>query len=119
MFEITPKSGASGAGALGRLQLGYTLPESAERQQQIAPMSGPKQEWAKVGLEFRFAIAMAEFGRILRDGQPENTAELDRLDTWVRANLTNDNGGYRTELLQNLDLAKAVVQSRVTGSESK
>ncbi len=116
MFELTP---GPGAGGLGRLQLDYTLPESGERQQLTALMSGTGQEWAKAGLEFRFAIAMAEFGRILRNGQPADTAELDRLEAWAQANLPEDTGGYRTELLQSLDLAKAVVQSQAVASEAK
>lgn len=116
MFEITP---SPGLGLLGRLQLGYTLPESGERQQQTAGLTGSGQDLAKTGVEFRFAIAMAEFGRILRNGEPADTVELDRLDAWVRENIANDTGGYRTELLQSLDLAKAVVASQSGGAGAK
>jgi len=119
MFEVMPKFGMSDQEALGRLQLGYTLPETGERQQQAAVLSGTGRTWAGTGMEFRFAIAMAEFGRILRNGRPADTTELDRLEGWVRENLADDAGGYRTELLQNLALARAVVQSQSTGTEAK
>ena len=62
---------------------------------------------------------MAEFGRILRNGQPVDTTDLDRLDAWVRENIADDTGGYRTELLQSLDLARAVVQSQAAGAAAR
>jgi hypothetical protein len=95
------------------------LPGSGERRQEAAGLSGDGKEMAQTSLEFRFAIAMAEFGRILRNGQPADTAELDRLEAWVRENLPNDTGGYRTELLQNLELAQAVVQSQAVEPEAR
>jgi len=119
MFELTPRSGVEHPGAVGRLQLGYILPGSGEHRQETAGLSGAGKEMAQTSLEFRFAIAMAEFGRILRNGQPADTAELDRLDAWVRENLPNDTGGYRTELLQNLELARAVVQSQAVEPEAR
>ena len=117
LFEVTPGLATDGSGGLGRLQLGYTLPETGELQQQTMALAGAEQAWSKTGLEFRFAVAMAEFGRILGAGQPGNTAELDRLEAWVRANLMEDAGGYRTELLQNLELARAMVQGPTAGVE--
>jgi len=119
MFELTPRSGMEHPGAAGRLELDYTLPGSGERRQEAAGLSGAGKEMAQTSLEFRFAIAMAEFGRILRNGQPGDTVELDRLEAWVRENLPNDTGGYRTELLQNLELAQAMVQSQAVEPAAK
>ena len=115
LFEVAPRL-AGGPGGLGRLALAYTLPETGERRQQDVALTVVEQDWARTGVEFRFALALAEFGRILRDGQPTDTTELDRLDAWVKANLADDTGGYRTELLQSLDLAKAVVLSQTAGA---
>ncbi|HWA25897.1 MAG TPA: YfbK domain-containing protein [Lacunisphaera sp.] len=110
LFEVTPRQ-PSGTGGLGRLDLAYVLPETGERKVETLELAPAEQGAAKTAVEFKFAVAMAEFGRILRAGRPKDTVDLDRLDDWVRANLANDAGGYRTELLENLALARTLVRS--------
>ncbi|HEX2861724.1 MAG TPA: YfbK domain-containing protein [Lacunisphaera sp.] len=116
LFEITPAPRARGTDPLGELQFDYTRPEAGDRWQQksVLPAWGPNM--APTSVEFRFALAMAEFGRILQGGQPGDASELNRLDDWVRANVTDDAGGYRTELLQNIELARAAVVVAASGA---
>lgn len=114
-YEITPQPGAGPEGAaLATLQVGYTLPASAQRQQSRLALTGVEQDWARTGMDFRYAVAMMEFARILEGGPAAGRAELERLEGWARVNLANDTGGYREEFLHALEQAKiAAAQSRL------
>ena len=114
LYEITPQPGTGPEGAaLATLAVGYTLPGSGQRQQSRLALTGVEQDWARTGMDFRYAVAMMEFARILEGGPAAGRAELDRLEGWTRANLANDTGGYREELLYALAQAKnAATQGR-------
>lgn len=107
IFEIKPTAeAASREGDWAQIRVAYGVPGFAGRKRSEQAVAGVASEWGRMGADFRFAVALAEFGRILRGEPVQGRADLDRLSTWVDGHLPDDAGGYRSELSHLLEQAK-------------
>ncbi len=112
LYEISPKPGIPGDARVATLEVSYRLPGAPMASDARREATGFVQEWTQIDPGFRFAIAWAEFGRILQAGQTQAGGALDRLEGWVQQTLPDDRGGYRSELLDNVTVARQAAAGR-------
>lgn len=103
LYEIELKPGT---GAWGEAQVNYRASGRAAAGRVQAALTAPVAEGVPTSPGFRFAVAMAELGRILQGERGTAAFALDRLEEWTKANLPDDSGGYRHDLLGTIVAAR-------------
>jgi hypothetical protein len=117
LYEFTPRDSAKAlAQGLGEVQVDYFAAHGAQPARLRQPVMATNGEWSRTTPGFRFAVAMAELGRILQGGPAAALAPLERLEAWVRENLPDDQGGYRRDLLDTITLARQIAAKKHEGS---
>lgn len=106
LYEVSLKPGVTDAAPVAKLNASYRLAGSPVDSHLMREGYGWVREWTQIDASFRFAVAWAEFGRILQGGSAGAGGGLDRLEAWVQRVLPEDKGGYRRELLDNVALAR-------------
>lgn len=100
---------AAPAGELAYVKLRYKRPgESASRLIEHPVRRGDTPPLAHSSTEFRFAVAIAGFGQILRGGRYTGHWTLADARALAATGLGNDRFGYRAEALRLMDLASAL-----------
>lgn len=110
LYEFDAR-GAIG-GEWGEVKVNYTHARTRESAQVVHVLEGRIADDARTSPEFRFAVAMAELGRVLHDAPERAPAALDRLEEWAATSLPDDAGGYRRELLETVALARGAATGR-------
>ncbi len=106
-YEFTLRDSAKApAQGWGEVQVDYFAARGAQPARLSQPVVATNDEWSRTTPGFRFAVAMAELGRILQAEPAGALAALERLEAWVRENLSDDAGGYRRDLLDTIALAR-------------
>jgi Ca-activated chloride channel family protein len=106
LYEVSLKPGLTEDVRIATLDASYRLPGAPAGSHTTRAGYGRVQEWSQIDAGFRFAIAWAEFGRILQGDSTGAAGGLDRLEDWVQRVLPEDKGGYRRELLDNVAMAR-------------
>ncbi len=109
LYEVQVKAGVPSIDRLAQLDVAYRLAGASAPAHVKRDIEAVIEEWTQLDPEFRFAIAWAEFARILQQPGIRTAVELDRLEKWVREFLPEDRGGYRRELLENVATTRELV----------
>ena len=113
LYEITLAPGASKArGDLLKVSVRYKKPDGIFSRKVDFPLADTRAPFAAASADFRFAAAVAHFGMILRDSPHRGTATIADTAAWAAAANTGseDPGGYRTEFLDLVRKAQALVE---------
>jgi Mg-chelatase subunit ChlD len=106
LYEVSLRPGVAAGARVATLDASYRLPGAAAGSRTTQAGYGWVRDWTQIDAGFRFAVAWAEFGRILQGSSTVAGGGLDRLENWVRLALPDDRGGYRSELLGNVTIAR-------------
>lgn len=87
----------------------YKLPEATESRLMEMAVPGEIQPWDRMGADFRFTAAVAEFGMLLRGSPHRGTVDFDTVLTLAERGLGTDPEGYRAEFI---DLVRRARQLR-------
>jgi len=66
--------------------------------------------FADASPDFKFAVAVAAFGMVLRDSPHKGASTLADVAAWGRAGIAGDAGGYRTEFISLVERARSIMQ---------
>lgn len=91
---------AVASGELMTLKLRYKAPDGDTSRLIERAVINPGQAARRVGNNFFFSAAVAEFGMILRDSDYKNTATLDQVMALARDAQGADPFGYRAEFIR-------------------
>ncbi|MCF7758996.1 MAG: von Willebrand factor type A domain-containing protein [Cephaloticoccus sp.] len=92
------------------LKIRYKAPEDTESQLLEYPLLDRGAGFAAASADFKFTAAVAGFGMLLRDSKTVDELSWSAVETWARAGVGNDAGGYRNEFLGLITKASALVQ---------
>jgi Ca-activated chloride channel family protein len=95
---------------LAFLRLRYKPSHNAKSQLLETPLlkANITSDLAKTSTDFRFAVAVAGFGQLLRGGQYTEDFSYDDVKKLAQAARGEDNTGYRSGFLSLIDLAKSL-----------
>jgi Ca-activated chloride channel family protein len=92
------------------LKVRYKEPTLAVSRKREFALVDAGARFADASADFKFAAAVAEFGMILRDSPHKGTATLAEVRAWAEAGTDDDVGGYRSEFVQLVRQAEALVR---------
>jgi len=96
-------------GELGSLRLRYKKPgANASERMDLVLRTDDVQPMAKVLPSFRFAVAVAGFGQLLRGGKYTGSLDYPVVRRLAQENIENDRFGYRHEFVRLIDLAQSM-----------
>jgi Ca-activated chloride channel family protein len=93
----------------------YKEPEADTSQLIKKPLTRQQMSQSVSG-DFQFAVAVAEFGLLLRNSQYKGTASYDHVLQSARASKGSDTYGYRAEMLDLVEKAQALDMRSSVGS---
>ncbi len=99
-----------GSGELLTLKLRYKAPDGDTSKLLEFPLRDTGAKFAAASTDFKFAVAVAAFGMILRDSPHKGGATLADVSAWASAGTGRDTGGYRSEFLGLVKLSEALVR---------
>jgi len=106
LYDFEWQAGSSPARPAGVVQVNYRPADGTRAGRVQRTFGAGETAWHRTSSGFRFAVALAELGRILQGDAAHAAPALDRLETWTKANLPDDAGGYRRHLLETVALAR-------------
>lgn len=104
LYEIGLTPGGTGAWAEARVD--YRVAGGTAAGRVLTALTASATDVTQTSPAFRFAVAMVELGRILQGERGTVGFALDRLEEWATANLPDDRGGYRRDLLGTIAAAR-------------
>ncbi|MBP9914294.1 MAG: VWA domain-containing protein, partial [Opitutaceae bacterium] len=97
-------------GELLTLKVRYKEPTGDVSSKLEFPLVDQGASFENASADFKLAAAVAGFGMILRDSSHKGAVTFAEVSAWVRASLTDDAGGYRSEFLGLVGRAEQLVQ---------
>lgn len=107
LYEVETADGIPAGAELLRLRVKYSAPRDGAPRQLEFPFRDRPASFEAASLDFKFAAAVAAFGMALHDSPEKRGFTLDQVAAWGRECLGDDVGGYRSEFLSLVELAKA------------
>jgi Ca-activated chloride channel homolog len=101
---------AAGSGELLTVKLRYKQPEGEVSQLLELPVRDAGLSYEQASADLKFAAAVAAFGMLLRDSPYRGTASFDGALELAEEGRGADPGGYRSELLELIRVAKGLAQ---------
>jgi len=113
-----PDKVKEGSDELLTVKLRYKEPDGVESQL-ITKILKPAAAGAVFSENFKQASAVAEFGLLLRKSQFKGSAKYQDVSDTLKGLKSEDKDGYRTELIQLVEKAKAMDETPVSGIQFK
>ena len=101
--EVKPEAAASNE--LMTVKLRYKLPDGDKSKLIEQPVPDTGLALAKTSNNFRWAMAVAAFGQILRQSKFSGSATLGNVLMWAKGAKGDDHFGYRAEFIQLVEKA--------------
>ena len=98
---------------LGTIKMRYKLPDEDVSTKLEQPIDGRVKTWKRSGDGVRFAMAVAEFGMLLKDSDYRHEASFDQVVELASNALNHDPEGYRAEfvrLVKSVQMMEDVVE---------
>ncbi len=105
----TPKTGSE---ELFIVKLRYKAPDSDTSSALEFPFARSIAEYGDASTDFQFASAVAGFGMLLRNSEYNGNTRYADVVEWANAGIGDDDGGYRKELVQLVELSKNMSQRK-------
>lgn len=97
---------------LGFLKIRYKKPAASTSRLLSRPLIDSSQQFLTAPAEMRFAAAVAEFGLLLRRSKFAGRSTYEHAISVAESAKGSDRGGYRTEFIELLRLAKMLQQNQ-------
>jgi Ca-activated chloride channel family protein len=91
------------------VKIRYKDPNADKSQLLEYPVADKTTAWDNTSNDFRFAVAVAGFGLVLRDSKFKGNLTMDKVRTWADKARGEDKEGYRNEFIKLLDLKKNMI----------
>lgn len=98
--DVPKPAAATGSKELLTVKIRYKAPEGDVSAKQEFPLVDGGATFAEADGEFRFAVAVAAWGMVLRDSPNKGTATAEQVIAWAEDGLANDAAGHRAEFVQ-------------------
>jgi Ca-activated chloride channel family protein len=95
-----------GNGELLTLKLRYKQPDGETSKLIETVVTDSDRPYGKATADFKFASSVALFGMILRGSPHKGSGTIDAAEELAREGLSKDDGGYRAEFVELIELAK-------------
>ena len=92
------------------LKVRYKEPAGTISEKREIALTDAGARFGDASGDFKFAAAVAEFGMILRNSPHKGTGTLAEVRAWAEAGTDDDAGGYRSEFVQLVRQAEALVR---------
>jgi Ca-activated chloride channel family protein len=102
---------AAGSRELLTAKLRYKEPDGTRSRLLAVSFHDTRASLAEADSDFRFAAAVAGLGMILRDSPYKGSSGFDGILELARANIGEDDGGYRREFIQLIEKARAIAST--------
>jgi len=106
MFGI--RSEALTSAELLTLKIRYKNPDEDKSRLSEWPLLHKDENLEAASANFRFAAAVAEFGMLLRNSEFKGDSNFDQVIALARNSLGNDNGGYKSEFIRLVEIARGL-----------
>jgi Ca-activated chloride channel homolog len=104
-YQTTTTTAAAASGEVATLKIRYKEPTSETSQKLEHVINSPVLPYANASENFRFAMAVAEFGLLLRQSEYKGNAAYAQAKQLAKGALGSDTEGYRKGLLELIDIA--------------
>ena len=101
-----PNSVKNNSPELLTVKVRYKDPENETSKKIQKPLTDTGKD--EVSGDFRFASAVAMFGQLLRDSEYKGDSDYEKVISFARKGLENDNEGYRREFIRLVEVAKGL-----------
>ncbi len=108
LYEIVPAPTASARGNVGVLKLRYKQPQGTTSELMESMISDEGTSAYAASADMQFALAVAEFGMLLRNSQYRGTATYADVLALARASRGADLEGWREELIRMTETARGL-----------
>jgi Ca-activated chloride channel family protein len=90
------------------LRLRFKAPTADTSEEISFPVKDPQKSLEEASADFRFAVAVAGFGMLLRDSEHKGDTTFDLVLDLAQSGKGDDPSGYRGEFIQLVKLAQAI-----------
>jgi Ca-activated chloride channel family protein len=106
----SPARSSTGAdsGELLTLKLRYKQPDADQSSLVEVPLKDSGKAFQAADPDFRFAVAVAAFGMLLRESPHKGEADYGKVLAWANASRGADEVGLRAEFVRLVDLARSL-----------
>jgi len=108
LYEIVPASTASARGNVGVLRLRYKQPQGSQSELMESMITDDGRSAYAATADMQFALAVAEFGMLLRNSHYKGTATYADVLALARASRGADLEGWRDELIRMAETARGI-----------
>lgn len=100
------------SGELATVKIRYKSPTAEKSQLSSFPITDRLLSWKEASADFQFASAVAEFGMLLRGSKQRGSSSWTSVLELARRGRGADPHGYRAEMVQLVELAARMQESR-------
>ncbi|MEM6698765.1 MAG: YfbK domain-containing protein, partial [Bacteroidota bacterium] len=111
--ETTVKESSKDATEIAMVALRYKAPKGTTSKLIEQKVKDSNNALANTSNNFRFSIAVAEFGMLLRDSEFKGTANYEEAIELAKKSKGLDRKGYRSEMIELIERAKALSSKAV------
>ena len=102
--------GIKNSSELLTVKLRYKNPGENKSQEMSVSLVDNDQSLAQASTDFRFKMAVAELGLLLRDSEFKQSANFEELVTLAKTGKGKDENGYRAEFIQIAENARILTK---------
>ncbi|MBN2008550.1 von Willebrand factor type A domain-containing protein [candidate division KSB1 bacterium] len=94
------------------VRIRYKQPDGSTSTEIVNVVKDKPLALSKTSDNYRFSVAVAEFGMILRDSQFKGNANMKNVTQLAKASLAKDEFGYRAEFVRLVDTAELLMKQQ-------
>ena len=99
-YSVPPENARSNSSEMLTVKLRYKKPESDKSELLERAVVDDGKQFANASADFKFAVAVAEFGMLLRDSEFKGSGTLGAVLQWAQEGKSADTNGYRAGFLE-------------------
>ena len=99
-YSVPPENARSNSSEMLTVKLRYKKPESDKSELLERAVVDDGKQFANASADFKFAVAVAEFGMLLRDSEFKGSGTLGAVLQWAQEGKSADPNGYRAGFLE-------------------
>lgn len=88
------------------VKLRYKLPDEDQSKLIVSIIKGQPRDLSATSDNFRFSMAVAAYGMLLRDSEFRGSATYDQVLDWARGSKGTDEEGYRAEFIRMVETTR-------------
>ena len=106
------KKNATSSNEVLTVKIRYKQPDGNKSTEIVNILDSKPAKLSKTSDTYKFSIAVAEFGMILRDSQFKGNATMQNVAKLAKASMGKDEFGYRAEFVRLVDAAELLMKQQ-------